>query len=293
MQPGTAVPAAARSRVTRQLLLLRHGRTAYNATGRFQGQVDVPLDDLGFAQAARVAPLLARTGPVAIVSSDSSRAVETARPIADLLGQDVLLEESLREIDIGGWSGLTLDEVKTTFPQEYADWINGIREELRRGGGETYGEVGARAFMAVWPLLDGPPDEIVLAVTHGGTARSLIDLMLGIPVRSRHVLGGLPNAAWSRLEEGRFGWRLAEHGGHRRPGLRGPEPAAASTRRSPSSDRPMRPPPVTAWPGLVSTQERSRAVWWDADRGCGAAGSALPWHGRGQGFESPQLHRGG
>lgn len=197
--------------MSRQLLLLRHGRTAYNATGRFQGQVDVPLDDLGFAQAARVAPLLAVHRPVAVVSSDSSRAVETARPIADLLGLDVLLEENLREIDIGGWSGLTLDEVKTTFPQEYADWVNGIREELRRGGGETYGEVGARAFMAVWPLLDGPPDEIVLAVTHGGTARSLIDLMLGIPVRSRHVLGGLPNAAWSRLEEGRFGWRLAAH----------------------------------------------------------------------------------
>ena len=52
----------------------------------------------------------------------------------------------------------------------------------------------------------------MLAVTHGGTARSLIDLMLGLPVRHRHILGGLPNAGWSRLEEGRFGWRLAEHG---------------------------------------------------------------------------------
>jgi probable phosphoglycerate mutase len=197
--------------VSRQLLLLRHGRTEYNASGRFQGQVDVPLDEVGRAQAARVAPLLAAHRPVTIISSDSSRAVETARPVAALLGQDVLLDENLREIDIGGWSGLTLTEVEQAFPQEYTDWINGVREQLRRGGGETYGEVGARAFMSVWPLLDGPSDEVVLAVTHGGTARSLIDLMLGIPVRSRHVLGGLPNAAWSRLEEGRFGWRLAEH----------------------------------------------------------------------------------
>ena len=122
-----------------------------------------------------------------------------------------MLDERLREIDVGGWSGLTLDEVKEAFPQEYEDWISGNREQLRRGGGETYGEVGARALHAVAPLLEGPPKELVLAVTHGGTARSLIDLLLGIPVRARHILGGLPNAGWSRLEEGRFGWRLAEH----------------------------------------------------------------------------------
>jgi probable phosphoglycerate mutase len=197
--------------VSRQLLLLRHGRTAYNASGRFQGQVDVPLDAVGTAQAARVAPLIAARRPVAIVSSDSSRALETARPAAELLGLDVQLDERLREIDIGGWSGLTLEEVEAAYPQEHADWISGSREQLRRGGGETYGEVGARALLAVSPFLAGPSTEVVLAVTHGGTARSLIDLMLGIPVRARHVLGGLPNAAWSRLEEGRFGWRLAEH----------------------------------------------------------------------------------
>ena len=51
----------------------------------------------------------------------------------------------------------------------------------------------------------------MVAVTHGGTARSLIDLMLGIPVGARHILGGIPNAGWSRLDKGRFGWRLAEH----------------------------------------------------------------------------------
>jgi glucosyl-3-phosphoglycerate phosphatase len=197
--------------VTRQLLLLRHGRTSHNATGRFQGQIDIALDDVGRAQAARVAPLMAARKPVIIVSSDSSRAFETAEAVAQLTGQDVMVDERLREIDVGGWAGLTLDEAQHGFPQEYEDWIGGNREQLRRGGGETYGEVGARAFLAVSTLLEGPAEELVLAVTHGGTARSLIDLLLGIPVRQRHVLGGLPNAGWSRLEEGRFGWRLAEH----------------------------------------------------------------------------------
>jgi broad specificity phosphatase PhoE len=197
--------------VSRQLLLLRHGQTAHNATGRFQGQVDIPLDDVGRAQVARVAPLIAARGPVVVISSDSSRAAETAAAVGELSRQQVILDERLREIDVGAWSGLTLQEVKAAFPEEHADWLLGNREQLRRGGGETYGEVGDRAYRAISPLLEGTPSELVVAVTHGGTARALIDVMLGLPVRARHVLGGLPNAGWSRLERGRFGWRLCEH----------------------------------------------------------------------------------
>ncbi len=198
--------------MSRQLLLLRHGRTGHNAAGRFQGQADVPLDDVGRAQAARVAPLIAARRPVVVVSSDSSRAADTAAPVAELAGVEVQLDQRLREIDVGHWSGLTLEEVKDAYPQEHADWLAGRTETLRRGGGETYGEVGERAYAAVLPLLDGPSKELVVAVTHGGTARSLIDLMLGLPVSSRHIIGGMPNAGWSRLDQGRFGWRLAEHG---------------------------------------------------------------------------------
>lgn len=198
--------------MSRQLLLLRHGRTAYNAAGRFQGQVDVPLDDVGRAEVARVAPLIAARHPVQIISSDSTRAADTAEAIAALCRLQVGYDERLREIDVGGWSGLTLEEAAEAFPQEYADWSSGDRELLRRGGGETYGEVGERAYAAVEPRLDGPSKELLVAVTHGGTARSLIDLMLGVPESARHILGGIPNAGWSRLTKGRFGWRLMEHG---------------------------------------------------------------------------------
>jgi len=198
--------------VSRQLLLLRHGRTAFNAEGRFQGQVDVPLDEVGRAQAAWVGPLIASRRPILVVSSDSSRAADTAASVAGAAGVGLTFDERLREIDVGGWSGLTLEEVEAEFPEQYGDWISGNREELRRGGGETYAEVGFRAYECVKPLLEGPQQELVVAVTHGGTARSLIDLMLGIPVGARHILGGIPNAGWSRLDKGRFGWRLAEHG---------------------------------------------------------------------------------
>ena len=198
--------------MSRQLLLLRHGRTAYNASGRFQGQVDVPLDDIGRAQIEAVAPLIAARRPVLIYSSDSSRAADTAEAVGAVAGVPVAYDERLREIDVGGWSGLTLSEVESAFPEEYADWTSGNRENLRRGGGETYDEVGWRAYDCVQPLLLGDPSELVVVVTHGGTARSLIDLMLGLPVGARYILGGIPNAGWSRLDRGRFGWRLAQHG---------------------------------------------------------------------------------
>ena len=196
--------------MTRQLLLLRHARTGHNAAGRFQGQADIPLDEVGRAQVDAVAPVITAMRPVMLLSSDSMRAADTAAAIGAQCQLPVQLDKQLREIDLGGWSGLTLDEVKVAFSQEYAAWRDGD-EALRRGGGETYAEVGERAYGAVQPHLDGPPSELVVAVTHGGTARSLIDLMVGLPFGCRHMLGGMPNAGWSRLDEGRFGWRLAAH----------------------------------------------------------------------------------
>ena len=113
--------------MSRQLLLLRHGRTAFNAAGRFQGQVDVPLDDEGRAQAAQVGPLIASRNPVQVISSDSSRAADTAAAVADAAGLTLTFDERLREIDVGGWSGRTLDQVEVEFTQEYKDWISGNR----------------------------------------------------------------------------------------------------------------------------------------------------------------------
>ncbi len=196
--------------MSRQLLLLRHARTGHNAAGRFQGQADIPLDEVGLGQVARVAPVIAAMRPVILLSSDSMRAYDTAAAIGAVADVTVQRDERLREIDLGGWSGLTLDEVKSTFPDEYAAWHDGD-EALRRGGGETYAEVGERAYEAVEPFLDGPDSELVVAVTHGGTARSLIDQMVGLPFGCRHVLGGMPNTGWSRLDKGRFGWRLVAH----------------------------------------------------------------------------------
>lgn len=192
-----------------KLLLLRHGRTDWNDAGRFQGQADPPLDDVGRAQAARVGPVLAAMRPDLVVSSDLAR----CRSTAALIGLPYRSDARLREIDLGRWSGLTSAEARRLYPEEDAAWRRG--EDVRRGGGETYVEVARRAAALFGELVaDGlslDSDSLVVFVLHGGTARSLIGHLLGFPPDGWWHFGPLRNCHWSvlRTEHGQF--RLVEH----------------------------------------------------------------------------------
>jgi len=189
----------------RRLLLWRHGRTAWNAQRRMQGHQDVPLDDVGCAEAARSAVLLAAEQPDLIVSSDLSRARDTAAALAELTGLPVRVDPRLRESNLGRWEGLTFDEVVARFPAEAARWRSG--ELDRRGGGEDQLEVAERAYAAT---LDADGATVVL-VTHGGTARLLTGRLLGLPSAHWHALSVLGNCHWSELRAQRHGWRLDRH----------------------------------------------------------------------------------
>src|SRR5882762_1657252 len=94
------------------LCLVRHGETAWNAEGRVQGQLDVPLSETGLEQARAVARVLSKETFSAIYSSDLTRARQTAQPIADLLKQEIFLKESLRERHYGAFQGMTYPEAK-------------------------------------------------------------------------------------------------------------------------------------------------------------------------------------
>jgi probable phosphoglycerate mutase len=195
----------------RRIVLWRHGQTAWNLEGRLQGQTDVPLDEIGREQAQTAARLLAALEPSVIVSSDLSRAVETARALAKLVRLDVVLDEGLRETFVGTWQGLTDAEIRERFPEEYAAWRKDHYHQ-RRGGGEIEAEVAARAAAAIERALKLVPDRgTLVVVTHGGTARVTIARLLELPEQFTGVLGGLSNCCWSVLGEGHRGWRLLEH----------------------------------------------------------------------------------
>jgi broad specificity phosphatase PhoE len=194
----------------RRVVLLRHGRTEWNASRRFQGMLDSPLDATGIAQAAAAAIALVPMRPDALVSSQLQRALDTAGPVGEQCGLDVAVDERLAEIELGTWQGLTRAEAKAAYPEEYARWQAG--EDARRGGGETYAEVGARATACIRDWLDRlGSGSLLLAVTHGGTARATIGTMLGMAPDTWWRLAPLSNCRWSLLSDSGRGWRLEEH----------------------------------------------------------------------------------
>ncbi len=193
-----------------RLVLWRHGRTEWNAIGRFQGHLDPPLDDLGRAQAAQAAPYLVAGGlapeDTVVVSSDLSRAADTAAELTALLGVPLRIDARLREHGMGCWEGLTRAEVGERYPDQLADWIAG--RPIRGRGGEEPAEVAERAVAA---LTDLPPARVAVVVTHGGTAGRLVERVLGIDADHRRVLGPLGNCAWTELAFQGERWRLLRH----------------------------------------------------------------------------------
>ena len=106
----------------RTLVLLRHGRTAWNHSGRVQGQLEVDLDDEGRAQAARTAPVVAALSPSLLWSSDLARTRQTAAYVADATGLEATYDARLREFFFGDREGLTHDDYRTAHPEEYAQF---------------------------------------------------------------------------------------------------------------------------------------------------------------------------
>jgi len=196
-----------------RLILARHGETAWNAEGRYQGQADVPLNETGRRQAAALAQRLAAEGVHAIYASDLQRAWETATTIAEPHGLPVRPEPRLREIDFGAWDGLTYSEIGQRYPKALAAWE---ANPLSAGppGGENLSRVTARVRAALDDfasaakkqlfgktqnpcgvlhftrnsedgVLGAHQDQTVLLVAHGGSLQVLLCLALGLVPRAR------------------------------------------------------------------------------------------------------------
>lgn len=156
---------------------------------------------------AEAAAVLAGLQPVVLVTSDLVRAVDTAQAVADVLALPVVGDPRLRELHLGAWQGLTSDEARERFPDEHRAWRAG--EDRPRGGGETYAQAGARAAACLREHV--PAAGTLLAVTHGGTARAALGVLLELPPAAWGRLAPLGNACWSVLVEGDIGWRLERH----------------------------------------------------------------------------------
>lgn len=183
-----------------RVVFWRHGRTEWNLVNRFQGAMDVPLDDVGRAQALAAAPALARLQPAAIVSSDLSRAAETAQALAAVTGLPVVTDPDLRETDGGQWQGLTREEIIASTPELFLGWVAG--HDVRPPGGEVRSEVVTRVVAAVTRHVAGLPEGgTLVVVSHGGSIRGGIGGLLGLAPEQWTALGVLSNCAWSVLSQ--------------------------------------------------------------------------------------------
>ena len=166
-----------------RLLLVRHGETAWNAAGRFQGHMDVPLSPHGRQQAAALARTLAAEPVHAVYASDLQRTWETALILAAPAGLQVQQEPRLREITFGHWEGLTLAEIEQHHATALAAW-RADPMQVAPPGGETLAQVTNRVQAAMAHLVAIGQEYTVVLVAHGGSLRVLLCLALGLPPRA-------------------------------------------------------------------------------------------------------------
>jgi broad specificity phosphatase PhoE len=176
-----------------QLLLVRHGQSEWNADGRWQGQENPPLTDLGREQARRAARAVGAVD--GIHASPLQRAAETASILAEELGVGpVATSAGLMERHAGAWQGLTRREIEEDFPGFLA-------EGRRPPGWEDDTAVRARVFEALDRIATEHPFGTVLAVAHAGVVFS-VEEALGAPWERLANLGG----RWLEHRAGR--WNL-------------------------------------------------------------------------------------
>ena len=180
-----------------ELLFIRHGETDWNRQQRFQGQIDVPLNATGHAQAARLAARLASERYDGFYTSDLQRARETAAPLARAWGQSPLALAGLREQNFGIWEGLDVPTIKSKHGDLWPAWLQ-HEADFALPGGESLRQFHDRVLAAVRDLATGAAGRRLAIVTHGGVLDMLWRSAKGLPLDGLRTCE-IPNTGLNRL----------------------------------------------------------------------------------------------
>lgn len=163
-----------------RIILIRHGQTAWNQAERIRGQVDIPLDEVGLAQAEATAARVAdEWKPVAVYSSPLVRAVQTAQAIARRCNLDIQTVAGINDMNFGQWQGLPYDEVERRWPDLAQAWLR-TPHTVTFPGGENLALVRERAMAALHQLIERHPDGEIVIVAHTVVNRVLLCAVLGL-----------------------------------------------------------------------------------------------------------------
>ncbi len=193
-----------------QVILIRHGETEWNLSGRWQGHADSPLSRRGISQAAALGRRLKDEEMDFFYSSDLERARHTSRILGEPLGVSVELLQSLRERDIGVLEGLTTAEMRERFPHEY-DAFRKEGPQYQVPGGESFQQFYDRCSAALEHLADKHPGKRIGVVTHGGFLGAIFRYVLNIPLKAERNFV-LLNCSLNRIEKKNGRWSLVSWG---------------------------------------------------------------------------------
>ncbi len=150
-----------------RILAIRHGETAWNVEHRIQGQLDVPLNEMGRWQVHRLALAVADEDIAAIYSSDLLRAMETAQAVSRGSGDAIVTDVGLRERGFGSFEGMSYAEINERFPEMGERWRK-RDPTFGAPGGETLNDFYARSIATVTRLAAQHPGRTIALVSHGG-----------------------------------------------------------------------------------------------------------------------------
>lgn len=187
--------------VVKRVIFIRPGETDWNRQLRWQGWVAIPLNDLGRRQAQRLASFIRNIGISALYSSDLRRALETARIIAERLGFEPVLDERLRERNIGSWQGLTPDEMQNWFPDEYAKLVQDP-DNFRVPGGESRADVRRRMRAAFDDIIAQAAGETIAIISHTTAINALLSDLLPGGYRTRTLFSNSSVTTIHRDDDG-------------------------------------------------------------------------------------------
>lgn len=195
-------------------IFIRHGETDWNRQQRFQGQIDVPLNAMGHAQAARLGRRLGAELPCPLYCSDLTRAVETALPVGQAWKLSARGLPALREQSFGVLEGLDVPTIRDRHADLWSQWLE-HSADFALPGGESLRQFHARVIVAVRDLARAHSGQVVTVVTHGGVLDMLWRTAHGLPLDGLRQCE-IPNAGINRLRWQREtlsieGWADAAH----------------------------------------------------------------------------------
>ena len=167
-----------------EIFFVRHGETILTPERKFSGsgEPNPPLTPEGVAQATAVAPEVAKLSPQVLISSPLQRTTQTAQAIAEIVDISIIFDEAWFECAFGVWDGMSIEEVKEEYPEQYEAWV--ASSAYAPPQGESYDALGWRIEEAINNLVEKYPHQRIVVVTHNGVIKQAIRFALGSPPES-------------------------------------------------------------------------------------------------------------